>query len=121
MSFKDFLSEQDKQEEEDKVMGAIIEFFSTHENPDDKAIHALADSLGFKEGTSKDVHQFEAKIYSLVSGLFNAGTAKENKVEPDEAELKKGMEIEKKHTSVPAIARKLALDNLAVDEKYYSK
>jgi len=121
MSFKDFLSEQDKQEEEDKVMGAIIDFFSTHENPDDGDIHGLADSLGFKEGEKKDVHQFETKIYSLLSGIFNAGNSKGNKVEPDEVELKKGIEIEKKHTSIPAIARKLALDNLAIDPKYYSK
>ena len=121
MSFKQFLTEQEKGEEEDKVMGAIIEFFSTHDKPNDGDVHSLADSLGFKEGAKKDVHEFEAKIYSLVSGIFNAGSSKGKQVEPDEKELKMGMEVEKKHTNVPAIARKLALDNLAETPDYYSR
>lgn len=121
MSFKEFIKEQDKQEEEDKVMGAIIEYFSTHEKPNDEEVHKLAESLGYKEGGDKDVHEFEGKIYSLLSGFFNAGRYKSNPVEPDPEELKKGIEVEKEHTTLPAMARRIALDHLSEMKDYYTK
>ena len=44
MSFQEFLVEQEinkKEEENDKIMGAIIEYFSTHDHPEDEEIHEL--------------------------------------------------------------------------------
>jgi len=108
MSFKDFLSEQDKQEEEDKVMGAIIDFFSTHEKPTDDEVHALAEELGI------DKHQFEEKIYSILSSFFNAGRFKDNPLkEIDEDQLQRGIKVEMEHTNIPAIARKISLDHMS--------
>jgi len=37
------------------------------------------------------------------------------------AQLKKGIEIEKEHSSDPRIAREVALDHLGEDENYYKK
>lgn len=78
MSFKEFVNEKDQQDDEDKVMDAIKEYFSTHENPNDEEVHALADSLGYKEGGEKDVHEFEGKIYKLLSDLMAAEKSTEN-------------------------------------------
>lgn len=36
-------------------------------------------------------------------------------------QLRKGIEVEKEHTSNPDIARKIALDHLAEDPRYYAK
>lgn len=119
MSFKQFLTEQEvskKEEENDKVMGAIIEYFSTHDKPDDKEVHKMAEDLGI------DPHELENKIYSLLVDLFNAGKFKESPIEPDEEELKKGIEYELEvHTKSKAIARKLAIDNISYKKDYYSK
>ena len=118
MSFQEFLVEQEvskKEEDNDKIMGAIIDYFSTHEKPDDKEIHSMAEQFGI------DPDEMENKVYSLLIDLFNAGKFKENPVEPDEEELKNGIEYElDTHTKSKAIARKLALDNLANDEKFYT-
>lgn len=126
MSFQNFLVEKEisqKEEENDKEMGAIIDYFSTHDHPEDEDLHSIAKSLGYVEGeTGKTIHEFEDKIYSLLSDLFNAGKFKENPVEPDEEELKKGIEYELEvHTKSEAIARKLALDNIAYKKDFYSK
>ena len=126
MSFQEFLVEQEvskKEEENDKEMGAIIEYFSTHDHPEDEDLHNIAKSFGYVEGDKgKTIHEFEDKIYSLLSDFFNAGYYKENPVEPDADELKKGIEYELEvHTKSKAIARKLALDNLAYKKDYYTK
>ena len=119
MSFQKFLVEKEvsqKEETNDKIMGAIIEYFSTHEKPDDKEIHKMAEDFGI------DPDEMENKVYSLLIDLFNAGKFKENPIEPNEEELKKGIEYElETHTKSEAIARKLALDNLANNEKFYTK
>jgi len=118
MSFKKYLTEQEvnkKEEDNDKIMGAIIDYFSTHEKPDDKEIHSMAEQFGI------DPDEMENKVYSLLIDLFNAGKFKESPIEPDEAELKKGIEYElDTHTNSKAIARKLALDNLVNDEHFYT-
>ena len=124
MSFKEYFYEEANEDigtEEDKDMGAIIDFFSSHENPDDASIHKLADELGYKEGSGKDVHKFEGMIYSILSSFFNAGRYKDNPVEPDAEELKKGIEVEKEHTTLPAMARRIALDHLSKLPDYYTR
>ena len=124
MSFQEYLSEKANEDignEKDKDMGAIIDFFTTHKDPDDASIHKLAGELGYKEGEKKDVHQFEGMIYSILSSFLNAGRYKTNPVEPDEEELKKGIEVEKEHTTSETIARRIALDHLAEMPDYYTK
>lgn len=119
MSFKKFLTEQERKialEKDDMIMGAIIDFFSSSEKPTDKEVHDLADQLGIDE------HKLEGKIYELLSDFFNAGEYKRNPPESiDEEELKKGINVEMKHTDSEAIARKIALDNLAKMPDYYTK
>jgi len=118
MSFQEFLVEQEvnkKEEENDKIMGAIIEYFSTHEKPNDEEVHKIAEDLGINP------HELENKVYSLLTGFLNAGRYKENPVEPDSEELKKGIEVEKEHTTIPALAKRIALDHLSEMPDYYTK
>jgi len=123
MSFKEYFyeeSKEDKEEignDEDKTMGAIIDFFASKEKPTDDEVHSLAKELGI------DKHQFEEKIYAILSSFFNAGRYKENPVEPDAEELKNGIKVEMEHTTLPAMARRIALDHLAEKgaEKYYTE
>ena len=45
--------------------------------------------------------------------------AKESEVDP--LELKKGIEVEMEHTDSSKVAKRIALQHLAEDPKYYSK
>jgi hypothetical protein len=114
MSFIQFLREQEE-DQEDKVMGGIIEFFSTHEKPSDKDVHALAEQLGIDE------HKFEEKIYELISSFLNAGKFKENPVDPDPKELEMGIKVEMEHTKSPALSKRISLDHLAEIKDYYTR
>jgi hypothetical protein len=115
MSFKKYLKEAEDKEKEDEVMGSIIEFFSTHEKPDDEEVHKLAEQLGI------DKHQFEEKIYELLSSFFDAGKSKTNPPENvDPEQLKKGMEVEKEHSNNPIITRRIALDHISEFPTYYT-
>ncbi len=108
MSFKEFINEQDKKEEEDKIMGAIVEYFSTHEKPNDEEIHKMAEELGIEPD------ELENKIYSFLTDFFNAGRYKENPLtEIDEDQLKRGIEVEMEHSRNKAIARRISLDHMA--------
>jgi hypothetical protein len=119
MSFKKFLTEQEQQnaqEKEEKLMGAIMDFFTSHEKPSDKDVHDLAEKLGIDE------HDFEAKIYELLSSFLNAGKYKQNPPEDvNEEELKRGIEVEMEHTNSPALSRRIALDHLAEIPDYYTR
>lgn len=119
MSFKKFLTEQERKialEKDDMIMGAIIDFFSTNDSPDDKEIHALAEELGI------DKHDFEEKIYELLTSFLNAGKFNKDKPEDiDDEELKRGIEVEMEHTTSPAISRRIALDHLAEIPDYYTR
>jgi len=118
MSFKQFVTEQEKekvQDKEEQVMGSIVEFFSSHEKPSDADIHKLAEDLGIDE------HKFKEKIYQILSSFWNAGRYKENPVEPDPEELKKGIEVEMEHTTNKALAKRIALDHLSEMKDYYTK
>ena len=118
VTFKQFVIEKDegKEDGEDKVMGSIIEFFSTRDKPSDDDIHGLAESLGI------DKHKFEEKIYAILSSFFNAGRHKESPSESiDDEELKKGIKVEMEHTTSPEIARRISLDHLAELPDYYTR
>lgn len=116
MSFKEFLKEQEEENQEDKIMGAIIDFFSTHEKPTDKDVHDLAEELEIDE------HKFEEKIYELLSSFLNAGRHKSNPPEEiDDEELKKGIKVEMEHTNSEAISKRIALDHLAEISDYYTR
>ena len=39
----------------------------------------------------------------------------------DQKELKEGIKVEKEHTDKPCVAKKIALDHLKEDKKYYTK
>ena len=99
-----------------EIMGQIIDFFSTRKKVADADIHELANSLGI------DKHQFEERIYSLITSIFNAGKFKKNPPQDvDKEELKKGIKAEMIHTDSEAIARKLAMDQLSMMPDYYTR
>jgi hypothetical protein len=119
MSFKQFIVEQEAKEKtkenEDKIMGAIIDFFSTHEKPNDADVHKLAQELEIDE------HAFEGKIYELLSSFLNKGlrnkVAKEKLEVEDEDLLNKAIDIETEHTEKTpigmALARLIVMDHVA--------
>lgn len=115
MNFKQYLKEQKEKDNEDKIMGSIIQFFSTHESPTDKEVHELAEDLEL------DKEKFEAMIYELLSSFLSKGLR--NKVRPEQLEvrdddiLNKAIEIELEHTTdTPngrALARLIVMDHVA--------
>lgn len=100
---------------------AIVDFLQQNPNPDDATFHQFA------EGNGWDVHQAEAMMYGLATkavNLFRGGMMNETQldiasVNPNELAL--GTKIEFKHTTDESIAKKLALDNLAVTPDYYTR
>ena len=61
------------------------------------------------------------KFYSDLEMYFNSdkeGTIMEN---IDADELKKGIDVEREHTDDEALAKKIAMDHLAEDPRYYTK
>jgi hypothetical protein len=124
MSFKEFLVEQNNNEEDEKVMGAIIDFFTKNENITDKEVHALAEELGV------DKHKFEEKIYELLSSFLSKGLR--NKVNKEDLEIEdksildKAIKVELEHTEDTPIGRSIAR-NIVMDHvaeygwKYYDE
>lgn len=96
----------------------IMEFFKQQGPITDAAFHSFCEQNGY------NVHQAEAVAYKLaqkamtVLGGGNGAGIDPNQVDPQQLEM--GMQIESKHTACPAIQKKLALDNLAIDPQYYS-
>ena len=61
---------------------------------------------------------------SLSLWEIRLGVQKHNhngKCKQDLKELKRGIYVEKEHTSNPTIAKKIAMDHLKEDPKYYTK
>jgi len=103
------------QEEQGAIQKSIMDFFKNNPSPDDEEIHALADKLKI------DPHEFESKIYSVIGSFFGAGKAKDFKGDYDPEQIKMGIEVEKEHTTDPAIAERIAKDHLAEIPDYYTR
>lgn len=102
------------QEEAGQVEKEIIGFFSTNPSPKDEEVHTLADRLKL------DPHAFESHIYSLLGSFLGAGRSKDFKGSYDPEQIKMGIEVEKEHTTNPAIAERIAKDHLSENPKYYT-
>lgn len=101
--------------QEDVIFNNVISFFQENRNPTDEQIHQLA------EKNNIDPSQIEKIIYSIVSDLLHGGKSKGISKKYDPEEIRLGMIVEAEHSSIPAIQRKITLDHLAEDPKYYSK
>lgn len=111
-----FLNEAEE-EAKDDLKEKIFNFFKENKNPPDKKFHSLAEKLGI------DPDNLEAEIYSILSsflanGRFNESDIKEEDIPADE--LKMGIEVEKEHTILPLMAKRIAMDHLAEFKGYYS-
>ena len=98
----------------------IIEYFSDKNNSgiQDKDFHKFAEEdLGVEESVA------ETTVYAIMSSFFAAGKSKnvDDKVEYDDDQLEKGVEVELEHTSDAAIATKIAQDHLAEIPDYYTR
>ncbi len=82
-------------------------------NPPDKKIHSLAEKMGIQPD------KLEAVIYSILSETVNMPKLKESDVDPKE--LKMGIKVEMEHTSIPALAKQIALTHLEELSDYYTK
>ena len=108
-------------ETDSKARDAIVNYFTTTENPNDDDIHALSDKLGV------DTHEFEKQIYTLLSdiahGKPNPFIGKHSDVPDDNfdpKELKMGIAIEQEHTPYPEMAKAIAKDHLTEIDSYYT-
>lgn len=100
---------------DDSVEKKIVEFFKTTDKVDDTTVHAFADKLGI------DTHEFEEKIYTLLSSFLYGGKGKGRKIEEfDPEEVSMGRLVESEHTSNPYIAEKIVVDHLTEQPDYYS-
>lgn len=94
----------------------IVDFFSKKETVDDKTIHFLAEKLGMNP------HEFEGRIYGILSGFLHQGQSKGMDFSIPNKELyDKAVAIEMEHTTIPAIAKKIVRDHVAESGwKYYA-
>ena len=120
-----FLDELDKianGEEEGEMKGkkpseeAVLQFFEDNEDPSDDDFHEWAEENGY------NVHKAEEVAYGIISELMHGGRSKGDMPEGvSQADIQKGMEIEKEHTTSPIIARKITADHLKEFKDYYDK
>jgi len=60
--------------------------------------------------------------YDVFEDKLSGGLADKRKPEEfDPIQLKKGIAVEREHTSDPEIAKEIAMDHLTEDPKYYEK
>jgi len=95
------------------IKDKIVKFLIENPNPPDKKIHALSEKLGV------ETDKFEAIIYSILSEMIHKPTIKES--EANAEELKMGIKVEMEHTSIPSLAKQIALTHLSELPDYYSK
>lgn len=93
----------------------IRKWLSQHPNPEDEAIHALAESKGWNK------HETEDMIYEIATSFLAAGRSKKTTKEPDAHQLAMGIKVEMEHTTDKEVAEKIARDHLAEFPDYYTR
>jgi len=93
----------------------VYEFLKKNPYPSDKQFH------GFAEKGTAPHEDLEEDAYGLISDFVAKGKSSKGQHSYDKAELKKGIEVEKEHTSNPLIAKKIAKDHLAELKDYYTR
>jgi hypothetical protein len=112
--FKDYMIEGIQKNVEQEIM----KFFKEKPNPQDPAIHALADKLKINS------HEFEGIIYKILGQFLGAGRALAmdfTEKDADKNELRMGVKIEMEHTNNTELSKRIALDHLAEIPDYYTR
>jgi hypothetical protein len=96
----------------------VYNYFKDNPNPEDEDFHKFIEAKGI------NVHEAEDEAYKLATlyvQFMEGGNSNENKslIKIDDSQLKKGIEIEKEHTSNVDIATKIARDHLS-EYNYYT-
>jgi hypothetical protein len=103
------------EQEDPHLIKIIRNFFTKHQNPNDKLVHAFADKIGVPPERVEDI------AYSILTNLLQIGRHKDVSDEQFDAEqLNLGIEVEKEHTDDAEIAKEIAKDHLAECPKYYT-
>jgi len=113
--FENFIKEQEENQGNKNILKGIIEFFQKNQNPEDSAVHELADSLNL------DPHSFEEIIYGLLGSFLGRGRSINYTGNYDEEQVKMGIKVEMEHTDNPLIAEKIAKDHLTEISDYYTR
>ena len=116
--FFDEAMEADIKKTDKATESIIFNFLRDNPNPDDHAIHAIAE----KHGMEPD--DFEEEVYKLLGSILGYGRAKEKDFTEEDAdpkELKMGIKVEMEHTHNPVIAKRISLDHLAEISDYYTR
>ena len=114
MKFTNYIITE-KKEEMDDLEIKIVDWFVDNPYPDDKKVHALAESLNMDE------HELERHIYAILSSILSEGKSTKKLEDFDKKEVEMGMKVEMEHTSFPAIARKISHDHLSEIPDYYTR
>lgn len=113
--------EQDKEKKAlpKDIEDQVLQFFAQKKTITDKELHGLSESLGQKEA-----HNLEGVVYKILQSFLAAGRAFEKgttEADVDATELAMGIKVEMEHTTNPKIAKRIALDHLTENPKYYSE
>ena len=97
----------------------ILEFFSGQAEITKLEMETLADTLKL---THSDLNEH---IYTILVDIFRYGNYMEKRkqdidVEINADQLEIGVRFELEHTKCPLISRRIALDHLVSDDKYYT-
>jgi len=104
------------EQEDPHTVEIIKNYFTSHQNLNDKEVHAFADKIGMPPD------RVETIAYGLLTNLLQVGKHKDVPDEQFDAEqLNMGIEIEKEHTDDPALAKEIAKDHLAEIPDYYTR
>lgn len=111
MSILKYFAEAEINKED--LKNKLVELF-IKEKPSDSVVHKFA------EDNSIDSHSLEDIIYEILYDIFHGGKSKGQDNGYDPEQIKMGMEVEKEHTSIPALARKISYDHLSEIPNYYT-
>jgi len=93
----------------------VLKFLKKKPSPEDKELHGWSEQQGIEPEETEEV------AYALLGNVLSGGKSKGNDPKGlDQGEVAKGIEVEKEHTDVPQIARKIALDHLVEHPRYYT-
>lgn len=111
MSLLNYFAEAE--ENKGDLKNKLIDLF-VGEKPTDNVIHKFA------EDNNISPHAIEDIIYEILYDIFHGGRAKGKDSGFDPEQIKMGLEVEKEHTDIPALAKKIVYDHLSENSQYYT-
>lgn len=116
MRIKHYIEMVQKEKNIDTLHQSIINYFTNNKITKENIIQ-LSENLNIS------IDEINEYLYEVINDFLSAGKFKESNIkieDIDPIQLRKGIVIEMEHTNNKYIARKIALDHLAENNKYYT-